>query len=173
MPRFFGQIEISVNRDVKITGAVSQVNRHHAVVLFPGRAAPLTLNARGFAALFCTARFVNQRDGIIVRVITPDNLLKPAAHRLVVPTMEPEKLLERSWRHARLQGDGLDTLALQIADLSVHISAHVLAARRGFYAVVKLLEEAIEPAFEGRNLRKDLHSFYSHQLLPKGIGHNI
>jgi len=109
-------------------------------------AAILPLYTRRLVAFLRETGLIHHANGVLVGVIAHHYLLYAAAHRLVVPTVQPQKLLQRPRRNPSLQCDRLDAFSFQIAYLTAKIGAQVRLTGPCLDTVVKLLQKLVKVA---------------------------
>src|SRR5436190_4572032 len=128
------------------------MHRHHAVVLFASRPAPLPLHTGRPVPLFRTGGLVDQSDRVSTGVITRNAPLQRVDQLLLVPFQRIEKLLQRPRRDTGGQGDRLDALAIQLRQLALDVRAQVLARVLTAKAIIKLMKELFQLRFQATNL---------------------
>ena len=94
------------------------MHRDDAVIRFAGGAAVLAFDSHGLLSLFGVGGLADDGDGVLIEMITPDDVAVLAGHAVLVPRILGEKVLQRPGRNARLVSDVLDILARERPDLA-------------------------------------------------------
>ena len=128
------------------------MHRDQAVVDLAGVAAVLPLDARGVRALLGVARLVDDADRLGVRVIASDDLGHPLPHRLVVPLIAAEELLQTARRNPRLERNRFSALAVHVAQLTTNVDRQLIA----WLTTPKTLGELAQKISQFRPQRLDL-----------------
>lgn len=158
-PRF-GHIEVRGNAGAEgVLGVVVGVNQmlpHHAVVNFPGLAAPLSLRTRRFVALLGVSRTVDHADRIFASVFVHNHVTKSRFDLLVVPGELRQEQLKRPHGHTDPQGDRLHAFSLKLRQQSQRVIQKVVEHHRLPEAIPKLLQPSPRiglqrPDFIGRH----------------------
>src|SRR6478736_1618480 len=159
----FGQKQFAVEQAMKIVHRQAQMHGDDAVVGLALRATVLPLHARRPGPLLGITGFVDDADRARAGVLGGDDLLQPLPQRVFVPNMLSDKLLQRSHLDLGPQRDWLNTLALQVRQLSFNINRQVLAR-------VTPREAVIKPGQELRQLRLQLANLLSiHEMTLLGL----
>src|ERR1700730_6754909 len=95
---------------------------------------------------------VNDADGFGIFMIACDDLLDAIAGTGMIPDIAIEKLLERARGDVVEQGDGLDTLAFQIAELSTHVMTEMFTRLGSSEAIGELGNKLSQGRRERKNL---------------------
>ena len=89
------------------------------------------------------AGVVKDADGLGILMIAGDDLLQTVTGARMIPNIAVEKLLEGAWGDVVEQREGLDALALEIAELPAHVMAQMVARFQSSKAVGKLGQELV------------------------------
>lgn len=138
----FGEEEFGIEHgpEACVVGTEGKLNGDDAVGNLTEPAAILALHAGSLVARFGMAGVVDDADGLGIFMIASDHLLDAVASTRMVPNIGAQKLLERPWGDAVEQRDGLDALALQIAELPAHVMAEMSARLGSSEAVGELVQ---------------------------------
>jgi hypothetical protein len=142
----------------------SQMNGYDAVVYLPSRATVLSLDACGFGPLLRDTGLVNDADVLLADVIPDYDLLDSIPSPILVPTMQPQELLEGPGGNVEFVGDWLDRLPIHTAQLTFNIRPKMPATLAGAETITELTQELPQLVAERSDIR-DLHaeSFLPHQ----------
>jgi len=98
------------------------------------------------------AGIVEDANSLGILMIAGDDLLNAIAGARMIPDIRIEKLLERAWGNVVEQRDGLNALALQVAELSAYVMAQMFARLGSSEAVGELAEELGQRGAEREDL---------------------
>src|SRR5262245_17382061 len=150
----FGQEEFGVEHgaEARVEGAEGELDRDDTVGGLAEPAAILPLHAGSHLAGFGMAGVVEDAEGLGILMIAGDELLNAIAGARVIPDIAVEKLLEGAGGDVVEQRDGLDALALQVAELPAHIMAEMFARLGSSEAVGELVQKLGQGWCERKNL---------------------
>ena len=137
---------------MEVAGGVAQVDRDDAVVLLADRPAVLPLHARRLDPFLGIAGLVDEPDAVRAGVPAGDDVVQPLPHRVLVPPVAGEELLEGAGRDAGGQGERLDALLGEVGELAADVGREVLAGVAPGEAVREARQVAVEPGLEGSDL---------------------
>jgi len=140
MPRFFGEIQFSIEQRMEVAGHVAEVHTDHTVLQLAAAAAVLPLDAGRLFALLVEAGLVDDTDAVRVAMASSHPPLHLVAGCLIVPLEQAQELLQRTGWHARRVGDWFHALALQVAQLPRNVGLQVGPVRDPSHTAVKLVK---------------------------------
>ena len=150
----FGEKDFGVEHGAKsrVVGTEGELDRDDAVGGLAEPTAILPLHAGSHLAGFGMTGVVDDADSLGVLMIAGDDLLGAIAGARMIPDIAVEKFLERAWGNVVEQSDGLNALALQIAQLPAHVVLEMFARFGSSEAVGELDEELSQSWSERKNL---------------------
>src|SRR5262249_29884164 len=139
----FGQEEFGVEHGAEagVERAERQLHGDDAIGGLSEPAAILPLHGGGLLTGLGMAGVVEDADGLGIFMIPCDDLLHAITSTRMIPDIRVEKFLEGTWGDVVEQRDGLNTLALQIAELPAHIMTKMFAWLGTSEAVGELVEK--------------------------------
>jgi hypothetical protein len=123
-----------------------------AVVNLAATAQPLPSGTGGLVPALGRCGFVEAADGLWMGVRAGHKLLAVVAHAGLIPLDRFDETLYSAWRLTELQGDGLDVLALQVREQSLHVDQQQGKPRPAAKAAGKEREEPGQLLTEAGNL---------------------
>ena len=148
----FWQEQLAIEQAMKIVCRVGQMDGDDTVLLFAYRTQVLPLHAWRLLPLLHETGFIDDAHRIRMGMLFGNDILQAVTCQIFLPTMLAEKLLQRSHRHLRCQGNRLDTLAIKVRKLAPHINRQMRTRILACKAIVEAFQKTGEHRLQFTNL---------------------
>ncbi len=142
------QIQLTVEKAVKIAASEAQVDGDDAVLGLAQTATPLFLNPGSFVPFLDVAGLVDHPNRMGAGVFGSHVALEPIAHPVFVPLELAEELLQRPRCNTRFQSYWLDALLRQVRELPAHVDPKMGSRIFPTEAIAETIEERTKLYFQ-------------------------